>query len=98
MTMPVKTEEERLDDPSSGMTNGGGKTGGSEGVAVAGHRKSKVKCSETQIFGWSEVRHDGFTNQVQLCNTQPAVITGILHQFELYCITVITPVGRMEGG
>ena len=42
--MPVKTEEDPLEDPSSQMTNGGGKTGGGEGVAVAGHRKSKVKC------------------------------------------------------
>ena len=44
--MPVKTEEERLEDPSSQITNGGGKTGGGEGregVAVAGHRKSKVE-------------------------------------------------------
>ena len=97
--MPVKTEE--VDDPTTTthITNGGGKTGGGgEGVA-AGHRKSKVKCSETQIFGWSEVRPDGFTNQVQLCNTQPAVITGTLHQFELYCITVICDyTSREEGG
>ena len=58
----MKTEEDPVDSTTTHMTNGGGKTGGSEGVAVAGHRKSKVKCSETQIFGWSEVRPDGFTN------------------------------------
>ena len=39
--MPVKTEEEPMDDTTH-MTNGGGKTGGGEG-GTAGHRKSKVK-------------------------------------------------------
>ena len=40
--MPVKTEEEPLEDPSQQISNGGGKTGGGEGVVV-GHRKSKVE-------------------------------------------------------